>query len=158
MDLGEVPSTTNLLNQYNPPLHPKYVSLYPEVRKGNFSLQKLEIIIENHNQSKSRIVESSLNWSIFKTALTPKAIYFLLLKIFLSYDTFWSWFPLPYFQIIPTSSTIQIFCDWGGGFFLCLWFLCFFFVIVCFSFWLVCFHLRVCFLSLFLNPNLSECF
>ena len=41
--------------------------------QGNVSLQQIETIRENHNQSTCRVVKLSLNGYIYKSTLLPKA-------------------------------------------------------------------------------------
>ena len=52
MDVGEEPTTTNLLNQHNPQLHSKYFPSYPQLSiaiKEMFLEKKKEPIMENQN-------------------------------------------------------------------------------------------------------------
>lgn len=50
----------------------RYINVFLTPQR-NFSLQQREFISENHNQSKSRVVEFSPKWSIYKTTPVPKA-------------------------------------------------------------------------------------
>jgi hypothetical protein len=76
MDLVGHPTTTTVLNQHNP--NSDYLSLCPQIsavltpHQGNFSLQQMEIIIENHTQSKVRVAEPSPNDCIYNMTSAPK--------------------------------------------------------------------------------------
>lgn len=67
MDIGREPTTTTLLNLYHPKLQPKHLSLYPQIivflisHQGNFFVQQVEAITENHNNSNCMAVQPSLS-------------------------------------------------------------------------------------------------
>lgn len=103
---------TTLPSQHNPYIHSKYllfclqISVVLNLHQENFSLQKVETITENHNQSKCRVVESSLNVYVYTTALTPKVISFRIVDNTFIIRSILSMVPS---LIIRTSSAIQIF-------------------------------------------------
>jgi hypothetical protein len=67
MGLGGEPTTASLPKQHNPQLPSKYLLLYTQIsvilapHQRNFSSLQMEIVMENHNQSKCRGLELSSN-------------------------------------------------------------------------------------------------
>lgn len=64
----------------HPKLHSKYLFLGPQISvvvltscQGNFFLQEMEKMTENHNQSKLRVVQPGASGAVYRTALAPKA-------------------------------------------------------------------------------------